>query len=272
MRLARKPAAVHKRSAGKPRAVAPAAKSVKPAGRFAPVAREPAYTLVASAIEAKILQRELNDGDVLPPENDLAQQFQVHRSTVREALRRLESAGLITRPPGAKRMIVSRPHVEKIASGMRHVMVLHDVTFHEVWESMTVLEPEVAAFAAARRSIEQLDQLTKLNDAFANSSTDDTEAVRLVASFFETMGDCAANQVLRLAKRPLAQVLAPSLARMIVRVPQARKRIAEAQRRIIAALRAKDADEARRWMRRHVLDFKRGYELAGISAEERISV
>ena len=75
---------------------------------FDPVEREPAYIRVSSAIEAKILSRSLRDGDVLPGEIELAQQFRVHRSTVREALRQLESAGLVTRPPGAKRMIVSQ--------------------------------------------------------------------------------------------------------------------------------------------------------------------
>ena len=83
---------------------------------FDPVDREPAYTRVSSAIEAKILSRALRGGDVLPAETDLAQQFRVHRSTVREALRQLESACLVRRPPGAKRMFVSRPHAAKVSA------------------------------------------------------------------------------------------------------------------------------------------------------------
>src|SRR5262245_61654320 len=105
---------------------------------FDPVEREPAYTRVSAAIETKILTRALKDGDLLPAELDLAQQFRVHRSTVREALRQLESAGLVTRPPGAKRMVVSRPHANKIASGMRQALVLHEVSFVDVWEAMMV--------------------------------------------------------------------------------------------------------------------------------------
>src|SRR5690606_37801432 len=81
---------------------------------FDPVERSPAYTRVSSAIEQKILTRALRAGDVLPAETDLAQQFRVHRSTVREALRQLESAGLVTRPQGAKRMVVSRPEAAKV--------------------------------------------------------------------------------------------------------------------------------------------------------------
>src|ERR1044072_8208710 len=122
------------------------------ANMFDPFDREPAYTKVSSAIEAKILSRALKDGDQLPAELDLAQHFRVNRSTVREALRQLESAGLIARPPGAKRMLVSRPHADKIASGMRQALVLHEVSFVDVWEAMMVIEPEVAALAATRRN------------------------------------------------------------------------------------------------------------------------
>lgn len=239
---------------------------------FDPVEREPAYTRVSSAIEAKILSRILKGGDVLPPETDLAQQFRVHRSTVREALRQLESAGLVMRPPGAKRLLVSRPHADKVASGMRQALVLHNVTFVDVWEAMVVIEPEVAALAAARRSQADITALLKVNQAFVESQPADARAVELVREFFELLGACARNQVLVLAKQSLAQVLAPSLAQMIDRVPQARSRIAEAQRRIIAALQNRDAEEARKWMAKHVRDFKRGYEVAGISPDALVSM
>lgn len=273
------PAAVSRRKAvGKPRrsaanAAAAAVQAPVIAGNlFDPVEREPAYTRVSAAIEAKILSRVLKSGEVLPPETDLAQQFRVHRSTVREALRQLESAGLVIRPPGAKRMIVSRPHADKVASGMRQALVLHNVSFVDVWEAMMVIEPEVAALAAARRTVADIDALISLSRAFGASPLADPHAVDLVREFFEVLGACARNQVLVLAKHSLAQVLAPSLAQMIDRVPQARSRIAAAQRKIIAALQNKDADEARKWMAKHVRDFKRGYEVAGISPETRVSM
>lgn len=254
-----------------PAAVAPARRTAT-APLFDPVAREPAYLRVSSAIESKILSRMLREGDVLPGETDLAQQFKVHRSTVREALRQLESAGLVVRPPGAKRMIVSRPHAAKVSSGMRHALVLHDVTFVDVWEAMMVLEPEVAALAATRRTQADLDALTQAAEAFRSWPKDDPNAVEVVADFFEAMGAASRNQVLVLAKQSLTDALAPSLARMIDNVPQARQRIADAQRRIIAAVRDKNVEEARKWMSKHVRDFQRGYELAGISPDTPISV
>ena len=97
-------------------------------------------------------------------------------------------------------------------------------------------------------------------------------AVVLVAEFFELLGACARNKVLVLAKHSLAQVLAPSLALMIDRVPEARSRIQVAQQKIIAALQSRDAEDARKWMAKHVRDFKRGYEVAGIPADAVVSV
>ncbi|HEY6645170.1 FadR/GntR family transcriptional regulator [Povalibacter sp.] len=230
---------------------------------FEPVEREPAYFRVSAAIEAKILGRVLKGGDLLPPELDLAQQFRVHRSTVREALRQLENSGLITRPPGAKRMVVSRPHADKVASGMRQALVLHEVTFVDVWEAMMIIEPEVAALAATRRTQADIEAFVRVSQAFASTSQSEP-AVDLVVDFFELLGVCARNHVLVLAKHSLAQVLAPSLAQMVDRVPQARSRIIAAQQKIISALQNRDADEARKWMSKHVRDFRRGYEVAGI--------
>ncbi len=263
-------------STAKPRragTAAPAAtESTDTVALFDPVERAPAYTKVSSAIEHKILSRALRDGDVLPAELELAQQFRVHRSTVREALRQLESAGLVARPPGAKRMIVSRPEAAKVASGMRHALVLHEVSFENVWEAMMVIEPEVAALAAIRRTQADLVALTQTSEAFRDSPEGDPDAVNIVATFFEQLGAASRNQVLVLAKQSLAQALAPSLARMIDSVPQARTRITDAQKRIIVAVRDKNADEARKWMSKHVRDFKRGYEVAGISPDTPISV
>jgi DNA-binding GntR family transcriptional regulator len=65
-------------------------------------------------------------------------------------------------------------------------------------------------------------------------------------------------------------LLEPSLRAMIDRVPQARARIVTAQKRLCEALSAGDAEAAHAWMARHIRDFRRGYELAGIELQHRI--
>jgi DNA-binding GntR family transcriptional regulator len=66
-------------------------------------------------------------------------------------------------------------------------------------------------------------------------------------------------------------LLAPSLRAMIDRVPQARGRIANAQARLVAAIRTRDAQEAANWMAKHIRDFKKGYEIAGIDQHDPVS-
>ena len=100
---------------------------------FDQIEMEPAYRKVATAIGGRILNRTLRDGDRLPPEMELARQFGVNRSTVREALRELESHGLVTRRPGSKLMSVSRPQHLAIAEAVtraprsRHTPGSHSV-------------------------------------------------------------------------------------------------------------------------------------------------
>ena len=98
---------------------------------FAPLSFEPAYRKVASALLERISDRSLSAGDRLPSELELARQFGVNRSTVREAMRELESSGILRRQRGSKLMMVSRPEPAAIADGVSRALALHDVTIRD---------------------------------------------------------------------------------------------------------------------------------------------
>jgi GntR family transcriptional regulator, transcriptional repressor for pyruvate dehydrogenase complex len=238
---------------------------------FAPLLLEPAYRKVAAAIGARILSRALREGERLPPETELARQFGVNRSTVREALRELESRGLLKRRPGSKLMAVSRPHHEHTAAGVSHALLLHDVTVRDVWEALTMLEPPLAQAAARARTDADLERLTAATAAFVAGQADTEQAARCTAEVFRCLGRATHNPVLGLAQEPLLQLLEPSLRVMIDKVPQARTRIASAHRRLLAAIAARDESEAQAWMARHIRDFRRGYQLAGIDLGLRVT-
>lgn len=238
---------------------------------FEPMNMEPAYRRVAATIEGKIMARDLNDGDTLPAETDLARQFRVNRSTVREALRELQSKGLVRRREGGKRLFISHPQASDVASGVSRALALHGVTFLEVWEAMMIVEPQAAALAARKREATQLEALIEISQRFESVSADSQRAVATVVEFFRTLARCSQNHVLVLAQAPLTRLLSPTLARMIDQVPQARARIVAAQRHLIDAIRGRNADEARSWMEKHIRDFKRGYELAGIELDYRVT-
>lgn len=238
---------------------------------FAPLVIETAYRKVAGAIGARILSRALREGERLPSETELARQFAVNRSTVREALRELESRGLVQRRPGSKLMSVSRPHHEAVAEGVSHALLLHDVTVRDVWEALSILEPPLAQVAARARTAQDLKSVAAAAAACSAARGDNEATVQRVAEFFRSLGRATHNPVLGLAQEPLLQLLEPSLRVMIDKIPQAPARIVTAQRRLLEALEARDGEAAHTWMTRHIRDFSKGYELAGIKLEMRVT-
>ena len=240
---------------------APRSAGAEALARFEPLDDHPAYRQIANLIERRILDRVLRTGDALPSESDLARQFGVNRSTVREAIRELETHGLLGRGRGEKRLRVTRPEPGRVSSGVSRALVLHDVKYLELWEAMMAIEPAAAQYAAARRTPLQLQHLVRTSARFARAA-DTGEAVSAVMEFFTTVAAASGNQVLAWSQAPVNMLLEPSLSGIIERLPQAGERILEAQRRITAAIKAKRSEVARSWMEKHIRDFKRGYELA----------
>jgi GntR family transcriptional repressor for pyruvate dehydrogenase complex len=228
---------------------------------FVPLDDHPAYRQIANLIEQRIVARSLRTGDALPSETDLARQFGVNRSTIREAIRELETHGLLGRGRGEKRLRVTRPEPGNVSSGVSRALALHDVTFMELWEAMMAIEPAAAQYAATRRTAAQLQGITRANARFNRELADTTAAVSAVVDFFTAVARASGNQVLALSQAPLNMLLVPALSRIIDRVPQARARIQAAQGKIIDAIKLKKSEQARNWMEKHIRDFKRGYEL-----------
>lgn len=233
---------------------------------FAPLNDFPAYRQIANQIEQRIVERSLKNGDALPSETDLARQFGVNRSTIREAIRELESQGLLGRARGEKRLRVTRPRPDEISEGVSRALALHDVTFTELWEAMMAIEPAAAEHAAERRSAEQLKVLRQAAAHFKREAKDSAAAVEAVADFFTAVAHSSGNRVLSLSQAPLNALLAPALILLIDRLPQAQARIQEAQSKIVSAISEKKRDQARSWMEKHIRDFKRGHELLAAGA------
>jgi len=229
---------------------------------FQPLEDFPAYRRIANLIERRIVERSLRTGDALPSETDLARQFGVNRSTVREAIRELETHGLLGRSRGGKRLHVTRPEPRTVSSGVSRALALHDVTFGELWEAMMAIEPAAAQYAASRRTPAQLRELLRAAAHFQRQTDDTAATVDAVVEFFTAVADASGNRVLALSQAPLNALLVPTLGRIMERVPQARARIREAQSRITRAIQQKQSEEARLWMEKHIRDFKRGQELA----------
>jgi DNA-binding FadR family transcriptional regulator len=167
-------------------------------------------------------------------------------------------------------MVVLRPGTGHVGAGIRRALVLHDVTYRDVWEALTILEPPLAAHAAQRAGLEDLSQLNEAAGGVIDAP-DSGQIVRHVVQYFRAVGLASGNPALMLAQEPLLQLLEPALTAMIGQVTQARARIIDAQRRLTHAIAAHDAEAAQTWMAKHIRDFKRGFELAGINLSHTVA-
>ena len=237
---------------------------------FEAIRAEPIYRKVAEALMERILDRRLRHGDRLPSETELARQFGVNRSTVREAVRELQSNGLLGRRRGSKLLVVTRPEADHVAEGVSRALVLHDVTYRDVWEALMILEPPIAEAAARRRTEGDLAQIAEAAASFSVNNADTTSAAFHATEFFRTVGAATHNRILMMGHEPLLQLLEPSLRSMMDEVPQSRARITTAEKRILEAIRSKEVETANKWMTRHIRDYSRGYEIAGIDLQSRL--
>jgi DNA-binding FadR family transcriptional regulator len=237
---------------------------------FEAIRAEPAYRKVAEALMERILDRTLRHGDRLPSETELARQFGVNRSTVREAVRELQGNGLLGRRRGSKLLVVTRPEADHVAEGVGRALVLHDVTYRDVWEALMILEPPIAEVAARRRTEADLALITAAAANFAAKNAGTESAAFHATEFFRAVGAATHNRILMLGHEPLLQLLEPSLRAMMDKVPQSRARITAAEKRILEAIRSKDVETARSWMTRHIRDYSKGYEIAGIDLQSRL--
>lgn len=131
---------------------------------FETVVREPTLTgRVVNQLEALIADRRLQPGDRLPAINELAQQFGVSRTVIREAIGALAARGLLEVRHGS-RTVVSRPSVETVTQSMRRYLRTgrSALDIAKVSHIRRVLEIEIAGCAAQQRTAQDLTQLETL--------------------------------------------------------------------------------------------------------------
>lgn len=227
---------------------------------FATLSRPPAYQAVSEKIRDAILSGRIPAGELLPTENELAAQFGVTRSTVREAIRLLEQGGLLGRA-GRKRLTVRLPSLENASSSINAAMRMHQVSFKDLWEVSMGLEPLAARLACATIDAEYKALLTANLQRTRAALDDDEELLEAEIEFHNLVAQATRNHALMLARQPLNQLFYPAYRPVIERLKPG-KRILESHQRIFDAIMANDADTAAQWAEKHMLDFRRGIRMA----------
>jgi len=228
-----------------------------------PIQTEPAYRVAARALREKIVRGEIAVGSVLPSEMAMADLLNVNRGTVREAIRALEETGVVARRPGGKKLFVTAPPAETLADRMTAAMVLHRITVEELCQTMLALEPAAAALAAEQANDDQIESLEANLAACESHRGDRATLVALDLAFHELIARASGNRALQLARQPLGALFYPAFEK-VFQHPVAGQRMNQAHRTIVDAIKIRDPETAQTWMRKHIVDFRRGYELAGL--------
>ncbi|HEV7665798.1 MAG TPA: FadR/GntR family transcriptional regulator [Chloroflexota bacterium] len=126
-----------------------------------PVKRSRIYEHIVEQIHALIREGRWAPGDQIPPERELAERFQVSRTSVREALRALEMQGIIESKQGGG-TFVRTADTEALVPPLAAAILRGQREMAEVLEVRELIEPGIARLAAARASDELVAELESL--------------------------------------------------------------------------------------------------------------
>lgn len=116
--------------------------------RFKPIRQPRISEEVFQQLKEAILSGEFKAGEKLPSERELAEQFQVSRVAIREAIRTLENAGFVTIRQGATGgAFVTDLTFEQLASACLDLFLANKISIHQLHQVRILIEPEVARLA-----------------------------------------------------------------------------------------------------------------------------
>lgn len=208
--------------------------------------------LIARDLASYIVDQELPEGTALPPEREMIESFGIGRNTLREALRILESRGVITirsGPGGGP--VVRRPRPSDLGEALTLILQFESATFREVMDARAWLEPIVTRSAARSIGKPAIAELRAVNTSMAEAPEDLESFSRQNRRFHSVIAENCGNVVLRTFAETLIAVGDGRSVGITYSAAQVTAIVA-AHERIIAALEAKDPEAAEDAMREHL--------------------
>ncbi len=214
--------------------------------------------LVANSIRRRIIAGDLSEGDTLPPEAQLMEQFGISRPSLREAFRILETERLIAVRRGSRSGArVSLPKVESVSRYASYYLQASDVQVADIYEARLALEPYIVRKLANSAAPEALVRLRAEAARLAELSDNDREQDYMVASarFHSVLMEVGGNATLHFLTRMLEDVIAQYQKRHVTSAAEnaerkrAREKGVKSINRLIDLIGAGDVDAAERhWL------------------------
>lgn len=208
---------------------------------------------IAGTLRRAIVEGRFRPGDALPSERDLADKYDVNRSSIREAMKRLEGWGLVKiRHGGATRVsdfflsagLELVPYLIEVGAKVDPA-ILRDL--HEIRAMLLGWCAEQAALKADPASIARLDELSRRID---DDRSGPAALQELDYDFFQELVAITGNRLLALFSNVVREVYLKGKERF---APMYSREVFESEhhRRAVDAIRARDAAAAGAAMRAH---------------------
>jgi GntR family transcriptional regulator, transcriptional repressor for pyruvate dehydrogenase complex len=207
---------------------------------------------IIAQISDALVSGALKPGDRLPPERELAEQFGVSRTVIRDAVKTLAGRGILHVKHGAGIFVTtSEENAIGRLEALSDILPLQGVSLRDLFEIRKVLEAEGAEWAARRRNDYHLKRLRGiLEDAYRNSENIEVLSER-DAQFHVAIAEASQNLVLVRVMLTLLDLLAQSR-RESLSIPGRAKLSLKDYERIVEEIEAQRHEGARETMLEHL--------------------
>jgi GntR family transcriptional regulator, transcriptional repressor for pyruvate dehydrogenase complex len=209
------------------------------------------YEQIVKQIEDSVLKGILKPGDQLPAERELAEQFGVSRTAVREAIKALSEKGLVESYSGRGTFITngtSHAMRQSLDLIMRIGQAEGSAQLAEVRD---ILEPEIAALAALRAEDQHLESLREAVNVMDASKHEADAFIEADLDFHLALAEAAANPLILSLIDSIVGLLREQRMR-IFQTEGGPERGQYHHRRILKAVENRDPEKARQCMRAHL--------------------
>jgi DNA-binding FadR family transcriptional regulator len=229
----------------------------KPSVLIAPVIVPKASDILATRLRELIVKGQITPGSFLPTERDLVTESGLSRTSVRDALRVLESEGLITTKVGRTGgSMVTLPGRASVARSVELFVRTHGIRLESLLECRVAVEPTLAGLAAKRRSAAQLAEMEELHEAFVASVDDVASYKNINLDWHLAIARASGNEPLMALMEAISMPIRDAMDYQHVTTPELRVIAVKAHTVILKAIREQDEDAAFQRMDRHVSGYR----------------
>jgi GntR family transcriptional repressor for pyruvate dehydrogenase complex len=201
-----------------------------------------------------ITSGRLKVGDRLPAERELAKTLQVGRSTVREAIRALESLGVLEARPGEGTFLVSNPSDKQFDPITAHAFSSWE-NQRKLFEVRMVIEPDLAALAARRASFEQIVKMrATLQEQDAQVKAGES-GIKADSAFHYLLAEAAGNDILYRIMDSLMDLLRETREASLHTGDRSVRSMRQ-HKALLRAIETRDPVAAERRMREHIAEME----------------